>query len=104
MTWIEVMLALAGVALMCVTILIAVAAFVGFGILKKYVHTIAQQNALQNAESQIKNFLADKGGNIKKMIVEEVKKQGNEIFNDLIDIHFPTDNLTQSDKDKEKLQ
>ncbi len=100
MTWIEVMLALAGVALMCVTILIAVAAFVGFGILKKYVHTIAQQNA----ESQIKNFLADKAGNIKKMIVEEVKKQGNEIFNDLIDIHFPTDNLTQSDKDKEKLQ
>ena len=76
MTWIEVMLAFAGVALICVTILIAVAAFVGFDILKKYVHTIVQQNALQSAESQIKKFLADKAGNIKKMIVEEVKKQG----------------------------
>ncbi len=66
MTWIEVMLAFAGVALICVTILIAVAAFVGFDILKKYVHTIVQQNALQSAESQIKKILADKAGNIKK--------------------------------------
>ncbi len=57
MTWIEVMLAFAGAALICVTILIAVAAFVGFDILKKYVHTIVQQNALQTTESQIKNFL-----------------------------------------------
>ncbi len=100
MTWLEVMLAFAGVALMCVTILIAVAAFIGFGLLKKYVYTIAQQNSLQTAKSQMENFLADNAGNIKKMIAEEVKKQGNEVFDDLMRIYVHMDNPT-SDKDKE---
>ncbi len=73
----EYLLAFAGVALMMVTVVIAVIAIYGYFEIKKQLRDIAQETA----QNSINDYLSNNEKNIQKMIIAAVKTQSDKLYN-----------------------
>ena len=95
MGWGQLLLGVAGVALMAVTVVVVVLAFIGWGALKNE----AKSTATSVASQVLNDFLAEE--NIRKMIREEVLREAGLLYNDMEQspTHEASELLKEKDND-----
>ena len=81
MEWIDTLLALAGIALMAVTVLVALAAIAGWAWFNRAVQNTARETAQKTANEELRKFLAE--SNIRGMLKEAVKEEADVLYSDM---------------------
>ena len=91
--WTQVLLASSAVALMAVTVLVAMAAIGGWF----WMNRVARNTAEQVARKMMEDFLAD--ANIRDMLRKEVEKEGRGLYADME--QSPTHNIQKSKENQD---